>query len=759
MSPRLRRAPGLPRLGPLDRHRPPEGPKRRGNSSARLFTMRTPTPSRRAAAAAAFLALAAAPARSQTVAPIGRPLAPAGGAAFAVGRAAASIPSSAGLLPSAPGTLSAVPSPLPALVAPAPVAAAPFAAAAAPAEPAASAEDALDRRVADRLERVRASFGDVHSYSEPESVRVTHVDLDLDVLFDQKTLKGSAELRIERAPGARGAPLLLDTEDLAIDRIFSSADGKTFAPASFTLGTVDPIFGRPLRVDLPEDATRVRVEYRTSPDAKALQWLEPAQTAGGEHPYLLTQSEAIRARSWIPLQDSPGVRVTYAAKVRVPAPLTAVMSAAGNTQGVVPPAGPDGTREFAFRMDKPIPSYLIALGVGELGFRSLGEPAGVYTEPALLERAAREFEDVGEMIKAVARLAGPYEWGRYDVLVLPPSFPLAGMENAMLTFATPTLLVGDKSLVSTLAHELAHSWAGNRTTNATWSDLWLNEGFTVYLERRILEVVYGKKAAEIGWIMGRARLDREMARLEPREQVLHVDLWGRDPEDGATSVAYEKGALFVRALEEAFGRERFDRFLLGYFAHFAFRSVTTADFVAYLKERLLAQAPALAATVPVERWIYEPGIPDGAPVSRSAAFDAVDALSRRWLDGAVSAKALRAEASAWSYPEYHRFLATLPAELGAGRMAELDAEFGFTRAANVEIAAEWLRLAIHNRYAAADGRLEEFLASVGRVKFLRPLYSELASTPAGRSRAREIFAAARTGYHPYAVRDVVDILR
>src|SRR6478672_9180312 len=432
---------------------------------------------------------------------------------------------------------------------------------------------------------------DYHSYSNPAAVRVRHVDLDWQVLFEQKTLKGSATLTVERI--SQNEPLILDTRDLKIDKVETSADGLRYEVGTFKLGDSDKFLGAPLTIPLPAKATRVRIHYSTSPGASGLQWLDPAQTAGKKSPFLFTQSEAIHARSWIPLQDSPGVRVTYTAHVRTPRTLLAVMSAENLS-------GPARDGDYRFRMDQPIPSYLIALAVGDLQFRSLGPRTGVYAEPPTLALAARELSDTEKMVVATEHLYGPYRWGRYDILILPPSFPYGGMENPRLTFATPTMLAGDKSLVSLIAHELAHSWSGNLVTNATWRDFWLNEGFTTYLERRILEVVYGRSREEMEAALGLRDLKEEIASLDDRDEILHIDLKDRDPDDGSTDIPYEKGALFLRHLEETFGRARFDQFLKNYFNHFAFQSITTDQFVDYLKQHLLNENHTLAAKVPVD---------------------------------------------------------------------------------------------------------------------------------------------------------------
>jgi leukotriene-A4 hydrolase len=595
---------------------------------------------------------------------------------------------------------------------------------------------------------------DSHSYSNPSAVRVRHVDLNWDVLFDQKVLKGTAVLTIERISPM--APLILDTRDLKIEKVETSADGTHFQASTFSVGENDKTLGAPLTIPLPAKADRVRIYYSTSPGASGLQWLEPAQTAGKKDPFIFTQSQAIHARSWIPLQDTPSVRVTYTARVHTPRNLLAVMSAE-NLSG----AARDG--DYSFRMRQPIPSYLIALAVGDLRFRKLGPRTGVYAEPHTLELAARELSDTEKMVVATERLYGPYRWGRYDILVLPPSFPYGGMENPRLTFATPTILAGDKSLVSLVAHELAHSWSGNLVTNATWRDFWLNEGFTTYLERRILEAVYGRSREEMEAALGLRDLNEEIATLDDRDEVLHIDLTGRDPDEGSTDIPYEKGALFLRHLEETFGRARFDHFLKSYFNHFAFQSITTEQFRDYLKQNLLDKYPALAGNVPVDEWINQPGLPAGAPKPTSPAFARVEEQARLWLDGKIQAAQI--PTAKWTTHEWLHFLRSLQDQFAAStsasvsRMTQLDEAFHLTRSGNSEIAFQWLLMSIRNHYEPANQRLEEFLMTIGRRKFIKPLYEELVKTPEGKERAVAIYRRARSTYHPIAVASIDEVLK
>ncbi len=578
---------------------------------------------------------------------------------------------------------------------------------------------------------------DLHSYGNVSAVRMKHVDLDLEVDFEARQLRGTCILDVEGEDGE----LVLDTRDLAIERVEAQGEDGAYREVRFALGAEHEFLGAPLRIERGS-ASKVRIAYSTGPAASGLQWLEPRQTAGREQPFLYSQSQAIHARSWIPLQDTPGARVTYSARIRAPRHLVAVMSAEALPSD-------RGSGEYAFQMPLAIPSYLIALAVGDLAFEPMSGRTGVYAEPSVVAAAAREFGDTEEMIQTTESLYGPYRWGRYDILVLPPAFPYGGMENPRLTFVSPTTIVGDKSLVSIIAHELAHSWSGNLATNATWRDFWLNEGFTVYIEERIQEAVYGAERAAMESSLEVQAFKQELQELDLRDQVLHVDLAGRDPDEGFTGVPYVKGAMFLRTIEREVGRKSFDAFLRGYFDEFAFRSVTTAEFAEYLDARLLSKHPGAKQAVPVREWLAEPGLPARRHEHVSNALDVADAAAGEWFAGTASARSLRT--ADWTTQHWIRFLRAIPEDTAAGRLAELDEAFDLTGESNAEVLCEWLMVALRSDYAAADPALKRFLTTVGRRKFLRPLYAELAKGEAGKAKALAIYAEARPGYHPTTV--------
>ncbi len=587
---------------------------------------------------------------------------------------------------------------------------------------------------------------DKHSYAEPEKISTKHLALDLSVDFDKRELAGTATLQLERKQPTD--TLLLDTRDLRIAKV-EAGRGNSLAAVPFELKPADKILGSALAIKLPADADTVRVHYASSPQASGLQWLTPAMTAGKKHPFMFSQAQAIHARSFIPLQDTPQVRLTYSATVRTPKHLRAVMSADNN-----PEKSADGV--YRFTMPQALPSYLIAIAAGDLAFKPMSERTGVYAEPATLDAAAKEFADTEAMVKATEKLYGPYAWGRYDLLILPPSFPFGGMENPRLSFITPTVIAGDKSLVSLIAHELAHSWSGNLVTNATWEDLWLNEGFTTYVENRIMEAIYGRDQAVMEQVLGVKELLRDLERAEPADRVLHVKLDGRDPDDVFSRIPYAKGALFLHYLEEKFGRNTFDAFVRGYFAHFQFRTLNHSDFRAYIEKELINKHPGKVDMKKVDEWMYAQGLPADAPQPHSPRFDHVLRESAVFLAGKRMASGLKTQG--WSTQEWLFFLDHLPKPLDAGQMRALDDAFKFTQSGNAEIAHAWLQHAIISHYKPAWPRLEQYLSGIGRRKLVVPLYELLSKRPEDKAFAIKVFNAAKPGYHPLTTGSVAKVL-
>ncbi len=601
----------------------------------------------------------------------------------------------------------------------------------------------MDARVAPIL--TSADALDIATYARPQIARVTHVALDLALDFDAKRVGGTAVLDVMAAPGAD--EIVLDSNGLEI----SSVTGADGTPLAFTIGATatDAEKGAPLTIAIG-DARQIRIAYAAPADAAALQWLSPEQTAGGTHPFLFSQGQAILNRTWIPTQDSPGIRQTWEARITAPKPLDVVMS--GVAQGEPEELG-DGRQAFRFVMDKPVPPYLIAIAAGDIDFAAIGPRTGVWAEPSVLASARYEVADTEDMVTAAEGLYGPYRWGRYDMIVLPPAFPFGGMENPVMTFLTPTFIAGDRSLTGLVAHELAHSWSGNLVTNAVWGDGWLNEGVTSYFENRIVEEIYGTKRAR-----QEVALDY-MAILETLDEV-GADAPGTalhqpDGTDSAGSaIVYNKGAAFLRTLEGAVGRERFDAWLRQWFDGHAFQPATSNMIYEDMKANLAGSA-AEADQLKLKEWIYAPGLPDNVAKPDPAAFATSDAASQRYVaDGTIPS-----DWAAWTSAERQRFLQNLPQELDGSRLALLDDRLKLSATGNNEELFLWLELALANRYEPAVPQAEAFLARVGRAKFVRPLFATLWNQGDwGRPIATRIYARTRASYHAVTQRGVDRVL-
>ena len=579
---------------------------------------------------------------------------------------------------------------------------------------------------------------DPHSFAEYEKVRVSHMTMDLDADMTRRVLSGHVLLDLERPePGFQR--LVLDTRDLDIHDVNAIDPDGDYLPVSWHLGADHGHLGRPLVVVLPQGIEQVRIDYASRPEAFGLQWLNAEQTSSGR-PFMFSQSQPHYARTWVPLQDTPAVRYTFDATVRGPRDLMVVMGADGNL------FERNATGEYHFHMPEPIPSYLMAIAIGDLEFAEIGPRSGVYAEPQWIEAAAEEFDVLEEMIDIGEDLYGPYRWGRYDLLVLPPSFPFGGMENPRLSYVTPTIIAGDGSLLALVAHELAHSWSGNLVTNAAWRDLWLNEGFTVYFEARIMEALYGAEIrdqlAKLAW----DGLQEVVAEADPRDRQLVRDLSERDPEQAFMRVPYDMGRFFLDWLEDRFGRDTFDAFLREYFDHFAFESITSEDFRDYAREHLVEAHPGRVSMDEIDEWLYEPGIPDSAVVPESDAFEQVDDWRARWQAGEVGLEDLPTDD--WSVHQWRHFLIALENELDAETMAAMDEQFSLIEQQNYEILFLWLMRTIEAEYQPGIERLEQFLLEVGRNKFTRPLYANLAESDWGHDWAIEVYERARPGYHP-----------
>lgn len=570
---------------------------------------------------------------------------------------------------------------------------------------------------------------DPHSVTDDAQPRTKHLDWHAHFDFEQTRITATATLHFHQAPEHDG-PLDLDARTLHVSKV-TSLDGELLTWEALP---PDPILGTPLRIHVRRGLKGVRLEYRTAHDASALQWLEPSMTHGGKKPYLFSQCQAIHARSVLPCQDTPAVRISYRATLEVPSGLVAVMAAA--------PRGSSKPGLFEFEMPQVIPPYLLAFAVGDLASKDLSPRSRVWSEPGLLERAAWEFADVERHLEAAEKLFGPYDWERFDLLVMPPSFPYGGMENPRLTFLTPTLLAGDRSMVNVVAHELAHSWTGNLVTNSNAEHFWLNEGFTVFAERRILEALEGREVSELHAALGRHDLEEAIARFAkagtPELTKLRTDLKGIDPDEAFSVAPYEKGYLFLRALEAALGREPFDSLLKSWLSTHRFGAATTDDFLAHCEQH----APGLLAKVRASQWLDEPGVPSDAPRAQSARLDAL-----KKYEGAIPEQK---DVEQWTPTEWQLYLDRAPRDLTADQLSTLDARFGLSKVKNTEVLVAWLVLSLQCGSSAVVPQVEAFVSQYGRMKYLKPLFSALHARAETKATAKALYEKCAPGFHPIA---------
>jgi aminopeptidase N len=599
---------------------------------------------------------------------------------------------------------------------------------------------------------------DYHSVANIDQFRVTHIDLELRVDFHNKVLYGEAALQVKRLdPNA--TELMLDTQGLDIREVSErpsnvigalSKSETTWVSRPFHVDKADPILGSPLVIELPphkRSTQTIKIEYVTSPDSSSLHWLDDAHTAGKHHPLMYTLSAPIGARGWIPLQDSPMARVTYTAIIHTDDGLLAVMSARNDAE--VKHNG-----NYAFVNRDAIPPSRIALAVGDLRFKATGSRTGVYAEKPLLADAAKEFADTENLLKIAETLFGSYRFERCDLVVLPPPFPLAEVGNPRAPFISSTVVTGDRSEESVVALAVAQAWAGDLVSGATPRDAWIDAGLALYMQNRLVREAYGETRSTADRVLAEHSVRENLAQMARPDQALAVDQRDRDPAV-PRSATDEKGGLLFTFLDGKFGREHLDAFLKSYFDHFAFKSITTEEFLGYLDENLLDRFPGIVSASQVEAWVKEPGLPQEAPLLAVHLYESVDAMRNAWLAGKTPAKKL--DTRAWVTPQWTYFLDGIPGPLRKDQLNELDQAFGFTRSANAEIASSWFVLVIKSAYQPSYARLEEFLETNGRQTLLMPVYAELMKTPGGEALAKRVFARARSVYqtHTAAALDAI----
>lgn len=581
---------------------------------------------------------------------------------------------------------------------------------------------------------------DPHSYADLLQGQIAHIDLHIQTDFDAHILKIVADYQLT---GPVNGSLFLDTA--GIDLLKALSNGQEL---QWEFDRQDELLGERLHLRELNGIESFSLVFNTTKQARALQWLPAVQTAGGEHPFLYSQCQAIHARSILPCQDTPAVRFTFSAKVEVPKALTAVMAA--EQVGI---EERDENRVFQFEMPQSIPSYLFAIGVGNLDFRELGPRTGVYAEPELIEGAAWEFAENEEKIVEAEKLLGPYLWGRYDLLILPPSFPYGGMENPRLTFLTPTAILGNRGQTTLITHELAHAWTGNLVTNATWEDFWLNEGWTTYAETRITEVLEGKENADLKAVYDEQRLFEVMERVGMDSDLtrLKVPADGSDPDAATTIIPYYKGCFFLKECEYALGRERFDTFIHKYTGRYQFQSLTTEAFLDFLK----AELPDVFEQIDVQEWIYEPGLTEIRHRPQSALYDEVQEVLKAYTQGI---RPTRGQVADWQRYQTLSFLQALPKQIPVEDCKFFEDILGLKDKNDAALYSYFYATCINSGYQEILPKVEEYLGRIGRMLYILPIFRAMVASDWAKVQARQILEQVQARQHKITVHVVKKLL-
>ena len=593
---------------------------------------------------------------------------------------------------------------------------------------------------------LRKTEKDQCTLSNVQQIRVTSMALDWMLDFPTKMIMGS--VRYSAIVLATTKLIVLDTRDLSIRRVFSPSTGQEIP---FTLGPEVGPCGQALEIQfgtLTEgQVVEFAVSYMTSPGSTALCWMTPEQTDNGTLPYLFSQCQAIHARSMLPCQDTPMVRCPYTAKVTHPSEFCVVMSALVKGQETV------GDRVVtSYEQPKPIASYLIAIAAGDLVKVDISPRCAVYCDPTMRQSVTYEFADMEKYLTVAEDIAGPYEWGRYDVLVLPLSFPYGGMENPCMTFASPTIITGDRTMMDVIAHEISHSWTGNSVAPETWEDFWLNESFTVMLERKITSRIHGEKFFDMAAINGWQHLRDDVMRYGETHPytALRPNLTGVDPDDSFSSVPYEKGFNLLCDIQRRVGVKPFETWLHKYIQDHKDRNVNTDLMVAHLQEHF-ANSPTVFDGIDWHLWFDCPGMPPVIPGFDVSMLDAVQATVARWAEVGYNTTEKARETSQWHHQQMVIMVQTLaesPIPLTASQLLRLDHDFNFTNGSNnADILLVWLSMCIKAKCTFHEGRLVNFLR-IGRMKYARPLYRTLFSVAP--DKAQKIFQQMRPKYHNIA---------
>lgn len=577
---------------------------------------------------------------------------------------------------------------------------------------------------------------DPNTLSNYNCWRTAHTTANFEILFEEQRLSGNVVLTLKSITDSESREIILDTSYLDISEVKINGVLVKWD----LLSRMDP-YGSALKIYLEtgiptHHTVQVLICVSTTKSCTALQWLTPTQTSNKKHPYMFSQCQAIHARSVFPCQDTPDVKSTFEFNITSSLPVIASGLSSPTNPTSISPSG--GSHVYKFHQPLPIPSYLFAIASGDIVSSSIGPRSVVATSPDRLDACVDELSaDTESFLQGAERIVYPYAWQQYNVLILPPSFPYGGMENPIFTFATPTIISGDRQNVDVIAHELAHSWSGNLVSNASWEHFWLNEGWTTYLERRIQAAVHGNDAwrdfsAVIGWKALTDSVDQFGADHEFTKLI--IDLKGEDPDDAFSSIPYEKGFNFLYYLEKLIGKDKFDTFIPHYFTVWKGKSLDSYEFKATLLDFFTNDdivAKKLVTNVDWDSWFYKPGLPPKPDFDTSLVQPAYD-LAENWetlaatntnpeTTGFQPDPSDIADLSANQLIVFLERLLLLQQPLPSHHAAEMGTIYSFRTSYNVELSSRWCQVAMLAGDRSCLDVVIGLLGSVGRMKFVRPL--------------------------------------
>lgn len=567
---------------------------------------------------------------------------------------------------------------------------------------------------------------DPNTLSNYDKFRVTHTSADLSIDFDNKVLKGTVTHTVKSINGTTETAIILDTRFLDVHEV--SVNGER---SNWELLAQSKPYGHALKVPLNQaikggETLSLRIGVQTTKDGTAVQFLTPVQ-ARSQHPYMFSQCQAINARSIFPCQDTPDVKSTFEFNITSPLPVLASGLAVGSPEAAS--GNKNNEKVYRFRQDIPIPSYLFAVASGDIVSAPIGPRSVVATGPEGIKAAQWEFEEATEpYIESIEKIIYPYQWGTYNLLVLPPSFPYGGMENPVYTYCTPTVVSGDRQNVDVIAHELSHSWSGNLVTAASWEHFWLNEGWTTYLERRLQAAVHGEPHRDFSAIIGWKSLvdavngygtDHNFTKMIP-------DLKGKDPDDAFSTVPYEKGYTFLSYLEAKVGKEKWNKFIPHYFTTFKCASLDSYEFKTNLIDFFADDSAASTALTSVnwDDWFYKPGLPPKPEFDTSLA-DVCFKLAAKWKHAdPLTFRPDKSDITGWAANQVVVFLDQIlefKEPLSPELADTMGKAYDLTTSTNVEVTARYFQVGLRAKDKNVYQPTADLLGNVGRMKFVRPL--------------------------------------